>query len=85
MSSDEDTVNSYESEEEIVEAPKKRGKKTKDPNKPKRNMSAFFLYSNEHRARIKEENPGVKFGQVVSTGFCTLLCHCSLFGWYREL
>lgn len=62
MSSDDDSENNhYISEEE--EAPRKR-KPKKDPNKPKRNMSAFFLYSNANRARIKEENPGIKFGQV---------------------
>ena len=69
MSSDENTEGSYESDEEIEVEPvkKKRGKNGKDPNKPKRNMSAFFLYSNANRARIKEENPGIKFGRVVST------------------
>lgn len=65
MSSDEENSSgTYESEEEIVEVKKKRGKAGKDPNKPKRNMSAFFLYSNANRARIKEENPGIKFGRV---------------------
>lgn len=68
MSSDEDTENSYESEEEeeVEEVPvkKRRSKSGKDPNKPKRNMSAFFLYSNANRDRIKLENPGIKFGQV---------------------
>lgn len=68
MSSDEDTENSYESEEEIEEeevpVKKRRSKSGKDPNKPKRNMSAFFLYSNANRDRIKLENPGIKFGQV---------------------
>lgn len=70
MSSDEDTENSYESEEEVAEIPMpvaRRGrptKKGKDPNKPKRNMSAFFLYSNQNRNRVKEENPGIKFGQI---------------------
>ena len=43
---------------------KKKKKKKKDPNAPKRNMSAFFLYSNEVRDRVKEENPGIKFGEV---------------------
>jgi high mobility group protein B2 len=66
MSSDEDTENSYESDEvepEPVVKPK-RGKNGKDPNKPKRNMSAFFLYSNANRARVKTENPDIKFGQI---------------------
>ena len=73
MSSDEESTNEYESEEEqgseeeVEEVPKKRKTKPKkDPNKPKRNMSAFFLYSNANRARVKEENPGIAFGKVVS-------------------
>lgn len=44
-----------------------RGKKKKpfkDPNKPKRNMSAYFLYSNENRARVKQENPEAAFGDI---------------------
>lgn len=41
---------------------KKRSKK--DPNAPKRNMSAYFLYSIEARPRIKEENPSAEFGEI---------------------
>jgi|AntRauTorckE5430_2_1112549.scaffolds.fasta_scaffold00204_9 hypothetical protein len=68
MSSDEDSLNNdnYISEEEEVPPPKKKRKPKKDPNKPKRNMSAFFLYSNANRARIKEDTPGIAFGEVVS-------------------
>lgn len=66
MSSDEETENSYESEEETAPTKGRRTKKGKDPNKPKRNMSAFFLYSNAHRDRIKQQNPDIKFGQIVS-------------------
>jgi len=63
MSSDDDSLNNhYISDED--DAPKKKRKPKKDPNKPKRNMSAFFLYSNANRDRVKEENPGVAFGQV---------------------
>ncbi len=66
----EDSVSESEEEEEVIAEPvkksKKKGKKKKDPNKPKRNMSAFFLYSNANRARVKSENSGVSFGQVVS-------------------
>eukprot|EP00591_Stephanopyxis_turris_P004802 CAMPEP_0195506756 /NCGR_PEP_ID=MMETSP0794_2-20130614/325_1 /TAXON_ID=515487 /ORGANISM="Stephanopyxis turris, Strain CCMP 815" /LENGTH=227 /DNA_ID=CAMNT_0040633181 /DNA_START=138 /DNA_END=821 /DNA_ORIENTATION=+ len=61
-----------EEEEEVVVAPvpakrsrgKGKGKKGKDPNKPKRNMSSFFLYSNANRARIKSENPDATFGEI---------------------
>ena len=45
---------------------RKARKPKKDPNKPKRNMSAFFLYSNAHRVRVKEENADAKFGDIVS-------------------
>ena len=37
-----------------------------DPNKPKRALSAFFLYSQGNRPRVKEENPEASFGEVVS-------------------
>ena len=76
MSSDEEEIDSVEEddsveeeEEEVVEKPKKKRKgkkKAKDPNKPKRNMSAFFLYSNANRDRVKAENPDAKFGEIVS-------------------
>lgn len=61
--------NEYDSEEvEVeVEVKKRKGKKSKDPNKPKRNMSSFFLYSQANRARIKAENEGASFGDIVST------------------
>ena len=42
-----------------------KGKKSKkDPNAPKRNMSAFMLYSNAHRNPIKEANPTATFGEI---------------------
>merc|ERR1712038_1581604 len=41
-----------------------RKKKKKDPNAPKRNMSAFFLYSNDIRPTVKAENPDAKFGDI---------------------
>ena len=43
---------------------KRRKKKKKDPNAPKRNQSAFFIYSNTHRATVKEENPEASFGDI---------------------
>jgi len=82
-----DQVNDEESESEdeepIVATPvvaKKRkstGKKkpAKDPNRPKRNMSAYFLYSNANRSRIQSENPEAKFGDIaklISAEFKTL-------------
>merc|ERR1712127_714312 len=60
-----------EGEEEVVVAKpvkskrslKPKGKK-KDPNKPKRNMSAFFLFSTANRAALKEANPDLSFGDL---------------------
>ncbi|EJW82092.1 hypothetical protein WUBG_06999, partial [Wuchereria bancrofti] len=37
-------------------------KKMKDPNAPKRAMSAFFIWMNENRDRIKK--PGMSVGDV---------------------
>lgn len=39
-------------------------KKKKDPNAPKRAASAFTLYVKENRAKIKEQNPGLSFGDI---------------------
>ncbi|KAL2168444.1 hypothetical protein VTG60DRAFT_7246 [Thermothelomyces hinnuleus] len=43
-------------------AEKKRSKK--DPNAPKRGLSAYMFFANEQRENVREENPGVSFGQV---------------------
>jgi hypothetical protein len=42
----------------------RRKKAKKDPNAPKRNMSAYFLYSVHIRPTIKEENPDASFGEI---------------------
>ncbi|KAK3899080.1 Non-histone chromosomal protein 6 [Staphylotrichum tortipilum] len=41
---------------------KKRAKK--DPNAPKRGLSAYMFFANEQRDNVRDENPGVSFGQV---------------------
>ena len=43
---------------------KRKKKKKKDPNAPKRNQTAFFIYSNMHRATVKETNPEAGFGDI---------------------
>lgn len=49
----------------ISEKPRKRRqKKEKDENKPKRPQSAYFLWLNEHREQIKEENPGITITEI---------------------
>jgi structure-specific recognition protein 1/high mobility group protein B2/high mobility group protein B3 len=72
MSSDDEDIDSIDEEEEevvVVKKSRKKKKKNQDPNRPKRNMSAFFLYSNAHRERIKQEQPDAKFGDIVSSIF----------------
>lgn len=44
--------------------PAKKKKAAKDPNAPKRPMSAYFLYSNAVRNSVKEQNPEAKFGDI---------------------
>lgn len=43
---------------------KKSKKAKKDPHAPKRNMSAYFLYSIAVRPDVKEENPEATFGEL---------------------
>ncbi|KAF2084958.1 non-histone chromosomal protein 6 [Saccharata proteae CBS 121410] len=40
------------------------GKKKKDPNAPKRGLSAYMFFANDQREKVREENPGIKFGEV---------------------
>lgn len=44
-------------------APKRR-KQMKDPNAPKRALTAFILYSNDHRNSIREANPDLPVTEV---------------------
>ena len=39
-------------------------KKVKDPNAPKKGMSAFMMFSNEQRNKIKADNPEATFGEI---------------------
>jgi HMG (high mobility group) box len=45
-------------------AGKKGKKQKKDPNAPKRSMSAYFLYSIDARPKVKAQNPKASFGDV---------------------
>lgn len=38
--------------------------KKKDPNAPKKGMSAFMIFSNENRNKIKTQNPEVTFAEI---------------------
>ncbi|XP_025092777.1 FACT complex subunit SSRP1-like [Pomacea canaliculata] len=50
----------------VPEGPQKRRTKKggKDPNMPKRPQSAYFIWLNENRDRIKKENPGISITEV---------------------
>jgi hypothetical protein len=53
----------------------RKKKAKKDPNAPKRNMSAYFLYSMYARPQVKEDNPDASFGdiaRIISEQFKTL-------------
>ncbi|PWY84516.1 hypothetical protein BO94DRAFT_536071 [Aspergillus sclerotioniger CBS 115572] len=39
-------------------------RRKKDPNAPKRGLSAYMFFANENREKVREENPGISFGQV---------------------
>jgi len=64
----DDEEDDEEEEEVVAKKSKKRGggagKKFKDPSKPKRAMSAFFLYSQAFRSQAKEDNPDASFGDI---------------------
>ncbi|KAH7026670.1 high mobility group box domain-containing protein [Microdochium trichocladiopsis] len=42
----------------------KQKRSKKDPNAPKRGLSAYMFFANEQRENVREENPGISFGQV---------------------
>merc|ERR1712024_303195 len=42
----------------------KKQRKKKDPNAPKRPMSAYFLFMNENRPTVRRDNPDASIGEV---------------------
>uniref|UniRef100_R4FNX0 FACT complex subunit SSRP1 n=1 Tax=Rhodnius prolixus TaxID=13249 RepID=R4FNX0_RHOPR len=53
----------------ISEKPRKRReKKEKDSNKPKRAPTAYMLWLNENREKIKQDNPGISFTDIAKKG-----------------
>eukprot|EP00271_Cylindrocystis_brebissonii_P023257 TRINITY_DN9551_c0_g1_i1.p1 TRINITY_DN9551_c0_g1~~TRINITY_DN9551_c0_g1_i1.p1 ORF type:complete len:703 (+),score=221.90 TRINITY_DN9551_c0_g1_i1:239-2347(+) len=53
-----------EEEEGDAGTGKKKQRKKKDPNAPKRSLSAFMLFSQVQREVVKRENPGIAFGEI---------------------
>ncbi|XP_068302747.1 uncharacterized protein [Pyrus communis] len=58
------TISWAESAKKDGSKKKKLKKKRKDPNAPKRAMSAFMFFSNMERHNVKRENPGIAFADV---------------------
>ncbi|RAL15410.1 high-mobility group nucleosome-binding protein [Aspergillus homomorphus CBS 101889] len=52
--------------EKVTRKTKGRGveRKKKDPNAPKRGLSAYMFFANDNREKVREDNPGISFGQV---------------------
>lgn len=49
--------------------PSKPAKKSgKDPNAPKRPLTAYFLWLNENRQKIKDDNPGIGLTDIAKKG-----------------
>ncbi|CAO3696048.1 unnamed protein product [Umbelopsis ramanniana] len=42
----------------------KKRRAKKDPNAPKRGLSAYMFFSQAHRKTVQEENPEAGFGQI---------------------
>ncbi|KAL1132560.1 hypothetical protein AAG570_010512 [Ranatra chinensis] len=47
---------------------KRKKKKDKDENRPKRPPSAYMLWFNENREKIKTDNPGISFTDIAKKG-----------------
>jgi len=53
------------SDEEPNDDEVKGGKKKKDPNAPKKNLSAFNFFSKAMRSEIQKKNPDATFGEMM--------------------
>eukprot|EP00123_Amoebidium_parasiticum_P011998 comp21052_c0_seq1/m.28318 comp21052_c0_seq1/g.28318 ORF comp21052_c0_seq1/g.28318 comp21052_c0_seq1/m.28318 type:complete len:106 (-) comp21052_c0_seq1:303-620(-) len=45
-------------------APAKKEKKEKDPNAPKRPLTAYILFCNANRNKLREQNPDMKVPEI---------------------
>ncbi|WP_328957995.1 hypothetical protein [Kitasatospora purpeofusca] len=43
---------------------KDRTKRKKDPNAPKRALTAYMFYGQEHRERVKQDNPAASVFEI---------------------
>jgi len=63
-SEEEERPKKRKKERRQKEGGRKRTKKAKDPNAPKRPMSAYMAWLNDNRNQIKEDNPGIGVTEV---------------------
>jgi len=61
--SKKDAVDKTDSPHGTTSKPPKKGA-DRDPNMPKRPSSAFFIYSSEVRDKVRQDNPGISFGNL---------------------
>ena len=57
----------------------KKAKKIKDPNAPKRPMTAYFLFMAEKRAEVLKNNPDFKIGDVAKVCLMNNFLNCCWF------
>lgn len=50
--------------QQVADGEPKKGKKPKDKTKPKKNLTAFFFFSNKVRPTLKKEHPDLKVGPL---------------------
>lgn len=62
--SEEETVSVFMMSDAVQGMKVTGGKAKKDPLAPKKNLSAFMLYANENRDKLKEANPDASFGDL---------------------
>ena len=51
-----------------------------DPNMPKRGLSAYMFFANDQRDKVREDNPGIKFGELCMSNSPTRLVSNSFLG-----
>jgi len=48
----------------VVDGKKRRSRAKKDPSAPKRGLSAYMFFSQEHRKLVQTENQDASFGEI---------------------
>lgn len=59
-----EALDAYDDDDDGYVGKSKKGRAKKDPNAPKKGMSAYFFYMGANRAAYVANNPDAKFGEV---------------------